>query len=82
MHLTPTQKSRESRWRDLRFLSLVLTHPLEPTQGDEKPLLFSNYSLWKAPPSPLSSRPKRTWISYFAHARPRVRFPLKETAGS
>jgi hypothetical protein len=21
-----------------------------PTQGDEKPLLFSNYSLWKAPP--------------------------------
>jgi len=29
-------------------------------------LLFSNYSPLEAPPSPLSSRPKRTRISYFA----------------
>jgi hypothetical protein len=27
---------------------------------------FSNYSPLEAPPSPLSSRPKRTRISYFA----------------
>ena len=35
-------------------------------KGDEKRLLFSNYSPVEAPPSPLSSRPKRTRISYFA----------------
>ena len=39
---------------------------LGPTQGDEKPLLFSNYISLEAPPSPLSSRPKRTRISYIA----------------
>ena len=39
---------------------------LRPTQGDEKRLLFSNYSSLEAPPSPLSSRPERTRISYFA----------------
>jgi hypothetical protein len=33
---------------------------LRTTQGDEKQLLSSNDSLWKRPPSPLSSRPKRT----------------------
>jgi hypothetical protein len=33
-----------------------------PTQGDEKPLLFSNYSLLEAPLSPLSSRPKRSAV--------------------
>jgi hypothetical protein len=38
---------------------------LWPTQGDEKRLLFSNYSLWKHR-YPLSSRPERTRISYFA----------------
>jgi hypothetical protein len=38
---------------------------LGPTQGDEKRLLFSNSPL-EAPPSPLSSRPKRTRISYLA----------------
>jgi hypothetical protein len=37
-----------------------------PIQGDEKRLLFSDYCSLEAPPSPLSSRPKRTWISYFA----------------
>ena len=39
---------------------------LWPTQGDEKRLLFSNYLSMEAPPSPLSSRPERTRISYFA----------------
>jgi hypothetical protein len=39
---------------------------LRPTQDDEKRLLFSNYSPLEAPPSPLSSRPKRTRISFFA----------------
>src|SRR5271156_556560 len=34
---------------------------LRPTQGDERPLLFSNYSPVEAPPSPLSSRPEESW---------------------
>jgi hypothetical protein len=34
---------------------------LWPTQGDEKRLLFSNYSL-ETPPSPLSSRPERSAV--------------------
>jgi hypothetical protein len=38
---------------------------LRPTQGDEKQLPFSNHSR-RATPSPLSSRPERTRISYFA----------------
>jgi hypothetical protein len=37
-----------------------------PAQGDEKQLLFSNYSSRKSHLFPLSSRPKRTRISYFA----------------
>src|SRR5271155_4324605 len=39
---------------------------LLPTQGDEKRLLYSDYCSLEAPPSPLSSRPERTRISYFA----------------
>jgi hypothetical protein len=39
---------------------------LRPTQADEKQLPFSNYSPWKRHLSPLSSRPERTRISYFA----------------
>jgi hypothetical protein len=39
---------------------------LRPTQGDEKRLSFSNYSPLEARRSPLSSRPERTRISYFA----------------
>jgi hypothetical protein len=39
---------------------------LWPTQGDENQLPFSNYSPWKHRPPPLSSRPERTRISYFA----------------
>jgi hypothetical protein len=35
---------------------------LRPTQGDEKRLLFSNYSLGKRPLSPLSSRPERSAV--------------------
>jgi hypothetical protein len=38
---------------------------LGPTQGDEKWPVQQLLSL-EAPPSPLSSRPKRTRISYFA----------------
>jgi hypothetical protein len=38
---------------------------LRPTQGDQERLLFSNFSLWSTN-SPLSSRPGRTRISYFA----------------
>jgi hypothetical protein len=41
-------------------------HGPSPPQDDEKRLLFSNYSPLEAPPSPLSSRPKRTRISFFA----------------
>jgi hypothetical protein len=37
-----------------------------PSQADEKRLLFSNYCSWEPPPFPLSSRPKRTRISYSA----------------
>ena len=33
-----------------------------PTKGDEKQLLFSNYSPVEAPPSPLSSRPERSAV--------------------
>jgi hypothetical protein len=39
---------------------------LRPTQGDEKRLLFSNHLSMEAPRFPLSSRPERTRISYFA----------------
>ena len=35
---------------------------LRPTQGDEKRVLFSNYCCWKAPSSPLSSRPERSVV--------------------
>ena len=38
---------------------------LRPTQGDEKRLLC-NFTLRTRPLSPLSSRPERTRISYFA----------------
>ena len=46
-----------------------------PTQGDEKPLLFSNYSLWKRHPTPLSSRPERSAVegpavSFASHSGP------------
>jgi hypothetical protein len=37
-----------------------------PTHGDEKGFLLSNHSPMEMRPSPLSSRPKRTRISYFA----------------
>jgi hypothetical protein len=37
-----------------------------PTQGDERRLLFCSKLSLEAPPSPLSSRPERTRISYFA----------------
>jgi hypothetical protein len=39
---------------------------LWPTHADEKRLPFSDDSSLEAPLSPLSSRPKRTRISYFA----------------
>jgi hypothetical protein len=39
---------------------------LWPTQADENQLPLSNYSPWKHRPPPLSSRPERTRISYFA----------------
>jgi hypothetical protein len=35
---------------------------LGPTKGDEKHPVFSNYSPVEAPPSPLSSRPKRSAV--------------------
>jgi hypothetical protein len=41
---------------------------LRPIQGDEKRVLFSDYCSLEAPPSPLSSRPERSRISYFAAA--------------
>jgi hypothetical protein len=47
---------------------------LRPTQGDEKRLLFL-----EAPSLPLSSRPERTRISYFALLhRIRMRFSLRK----
>jgi hypothetical protein len=39
---------------------------LRPPQGDEKRFLSSNLLFSGSTPSPLSSRPKRTRISYFA----------------
>jgi hypothetical protein len=48
------RKSGGAQWRDLRFSGSSLDMFFErgvmgfrPTQGDEKRLLFSNYSLWK-----------------------------------
>src|ERR1700733_1876398 len=35
---------------------------LRPAQGDEKYLLFGNYTQWKRRPPPLSSRPERSVV--------------------
>jgi len=50
-----------------------------PPKEMKKRLLFSNYCPWKHLLSPLSSRPERTRISYFAlRQRPRMRFSSRK----
>src|SRR6202020_2390563 len=41
---------------------------VRPAQGDEKYLLFGNYTQWKRRPPPLSSRPERSVVERSAVA--------------
>src|ERR1700733_10590366 len=50
------RSSEGAQWRDLRCQRSFPGNVFRP--GDEKRVLFSNYCLLEAPPSPLSSRPE------------------------
>src|SRR6202034_4093361 len=64
-----------AQWRDLRFSGPLMEMFFDggnhgpSTQGDEKPLLFTNYNPREAPPSPLSSRPERSAVERSAVQR-------------
>ena len=67
------RKSGGAQWRDLRFGSSHLEMFFDrgimcfrPTQGAMKTAPIQQLLFMQAPPSPLSSRPERTRISYFA----------------